>query len=493
MKGTGMKKIKWVAQTVLLVLLLTGCSNRKALRGLKESAFLYTKGQTVVNGEQDFRFTAQDVLFENDLSAALKSADEILQKEGVNSIRLCLAGAAISLDEGGLSDSAQSLIQKILTLCAEKNKFLIVNISEYPEEYSAWYEDSDFQTQVGDLWANIAEKYAQEKYLGAYELGSVPRPTAQAVSELEKFWQAVADAIRKKDAEHLLIVDKLTPVLSEDEYGGFPYIRDRNFMYAADVENFEFYTQQMHLVTEEETVPANLIYPNRFWYNLSEEQPENEAESESISFATTDYQSVTTEIYHAEGERLYCNIGAYVEPKNADGGGELRVGALELVECDAQGKKLQTLYRLDSTAGVAFYYYNADGDVGDGLAYEDGSAYLESISTSTNFYVKDLNIPLEDGKYYQLTVTMKQRGMNSGFKAKAYMEIRSCTGHNEFDRTYLTESLTALNDQAKSVGVPILFTGLSVSEEVKHNQKGTPIFENDVEQAVAQLSAGYVR
>ena len=386
------------------------------------------------------------------------------------------------------------MLQKAFELADQYKKYIIINISEYPLAYSAWYEDSSFQSGLVSLWGEIAALCKEERYLAAYELGHVTRPTDdenhKSLYYWEALWQSAADSIRQADSEHILLIGTLSPTVPSDEYGGFPYIKDRNFMYCADMWQFQFYTQQTHLVTEE-AIPAHLIYPNAFWLDIQNKTAVDEVNSENISFATMEYQTVVTEPFQAAEDGLYCNIGAYEEPANENGGGELRIRELTLYECDASGKELSTVYRLDSTVGVPFYYLDTNGNNGDASVYEDGTAYLESIDVPTYFFVRDLNIPLEKDKHYKLSVTMKQRGMSSGFKAKACLYIQSCEKHSQFDKQYLTDKMEACFEQANRVGVPILFTGLGVLNDSVTEKKGAGAFLKDATDIVKELGQSY--
>lgn len=489
-----MKKTGWIALLCLICLILGGCSGRKAMTQLKETPFLHARGTTIVDADGNEVAVKSKRITLSMQTGNIDAVQEALAQEGYNALTLRIMSDMIDTDETwALKEQARDFIIQTMAKCRDASRYLFVEMGEYPEEYFAWYADSDFNDNVIGLWSMLAGLLKEEEYLGAYVVNNIPRPGASEMTTALEFYetllQQICDAIRLQDKQQMIALGMLTPYLEdEDAYHAFPMVKDRNFAYVAPLEDLNFYTQQQKASAD---ASAHLNYPNTFWYGIDKLNIFETIYGSEITTSSMDYQTRATEVFEVTEEGLFARIGANVIPPDKNGGGELRVLALRFAECDANGKEINLIYNMDSSVGVPFKYHILNGSIGDGSVYDDGTAYLESISGTTFFYISDLNIPLEKGKRYRLTVTMKQRGMNSGFSCTPTVQMFTCDEYSMFGTEMIQNNCNTLFAQAQAVGVPLIYNDVGVDEAVTE-EKGKQQFLHDVFSAIDLLDQSYI-
>ncbi len=489
-----MKKYRWIALLCILCLILGGCSGRKAPTQLKEAPYLHAQGTTILdaNGNEMVVRSKQVILSAE--GGDISAVDAALAEDGCNSLTLRIMSDMVDITEGWvLNTETVDFIKQTMDKCNNASRYLFVEIGEYPEEYNAWYDDSDFNENVITLWTEIAGLLKGEEYLGAYVVNNIPRPgaaeTTTALQFYEMLLQQVCQAIRAEDEQQMIAVGMLAPYFpTDDAYHAFPMVEDHNFAYVAPLEDLYFYTEQQAAGAD---ATAHLNYPNNFWHKVGKLNIDETIYGSEITTASMDYQTRATDVFTVAEDGIFARIGANVIPADSNGGGELRVLSVRFAECDAGGKEKKVIYNMDSSVGVPFEYRVTGGSAGEGSVYDDGTAYLESISDSTFFYVSDLNIPLEKGKYYQLTVTMKQRGMNSGFSCTPAVVTYNCGEYYTLDKTMIENNCNALFVEAEAVGVPLIYNNVGVGEAVT-KEKGKEQYLSDVFSAIEALGQSYI-
>ncbi len=491
-----MRRIKIISILLAISLLLTACSGRKAPAQLKESPFLYADGTSLLDASgKQIRLQGKkvEVSAQNPLQEV--QLENYLQQQEYNSILLKINGDLIddSVTPWQMSKKGMQMLTAALNASRRAQKYLFVGIDQYPQEYNAWYEDSDFEENVITVWSEIANAVKEEAYFGGYLLYGYPRPGAseetEALTFYEQILQRICDQLRQIDRYHLLCIGTMTPYLAgEDQYHAFPFVKDHNFMYATSLETLSFYSDQQK--TEQDGM-AHLTYPGPFWYNVTGVTSLHQIMGSDIDLSYTDYQTRATDVFMVEEENVFARIGAGVVPNSDMGGGELRVWSMRLTQCDENGKEIDIVYDMKTSVDIPFMCDGQSGASYEGSAYEtDGSAYLECVDEPTFFYVKDLNIPLEKGKYYRLSVTMKQRGMNKGSRCAPCVEIYNCKEYDLLDRQLVEKCCTALYDEAARVGVPLLF--MEVGATPAADNKGGQTFAADVISSIDAYQQSYI-
>ncbi|MBR5783086.1 MAG: cellulase family glycosylhydrolase [Clostridia bacterium] len=483
-----MKKIRIIAIICIVALLVCGCSNRKAMSQLKNVNVLHASGTNVLDGEGNTVYLGGKRL--TVAAEEMPTAEDISEVLSENYNALCLRfyGEVIGAD-WRLTESAEAILEEAIKQCTAAKKYLLIDVSQYPEEHSAWYTDSDFAENVASFWQYIAEKMVDEPYFGAYVISNIPRPGMSAertsLEIFELFLQQLCDGIREVDAEHMIAIGMLTPYLSrEDEYHAFPYVKDANFMYLAPLESLSFFADQIQPGMDG---AAHLTYPGKYIYNITGVDTREPVVGSSISLSSITDQTRATSVFEVEEDNLMARLGVYVSSPDGSGGGELRVMSLRFVECDDEGNETKVLFDMESSENVPFDFLTDLGESGIGSVYDDGSAYLESIDDSTFFYVRDLYIPLEKGKKYQLTVTMKQRNIPLHFTCSPCVQTYESKGHDYLNAELIEKNCTELLDQAKAVGVPLTIDSAGVSDTVTE-EKGRAAYLADLSATFDKLA-----
>ncbi len=487
-----MNKYRWISFLCIFCLLMSGCASRKAPAQLKKSPYLRADGTSIVNAEGEQVKLASKRVSVSPKQNGKKEMKEILAQQDVNSLTVQLSADLVDCgEEWSLSAGAKECLQQAAENCRAAEKYLLVEFAEYPEQHLMWQDEERFLQNVAALWGEIAEVVGDEVYFGAYVISNISRPSApdeaDALSLYEQMLASIIAAIRARDELHMISVEMMTPYMKVDKYHAFPMVKDKNFTYVASVENVDFYTAQSNKAADG---IDHLVYPNTFWHNVEDTELEETIYGSEITTASMDYQTRATKVFQVEQEGLFARIGASVLP-DENGGGELRVLSVRFVECDESGNEKRVIYNMDSSVGTKFEYQTVNGFADIGSEYDDGTAYLESITEGTFFYVSDLNIPMETGKYYQLTVTMKQRGMNSDFECTPAVELYTCGQYNLFDAQMLKSNCDVLFAEAQKVGVPLIFNEIGVGDNVT-KEKGREQYLSDLLSVIDTLGQNYI-
>ncbi|MFQ5595392.1 MAG: glycoside hydrolase family 5 protein, partial [Anaerolineae bacterium] len=124
------------------------------------------------------------------------------------------------------------------------------------------------QTRLINLWRAIAQRYANEPTIAAYDLLNEPNPTSSA-SQWQTLAQQIVDAIRQVDQNHLIIVERVNWIFAAD--GTSPLadwslellssfqvsVNDDNVMY-----DFHFYDPGEYALQNEGAMPDDGNYPD---------------------------------------------------------------------------------------------------------------------------------------------------------------------------------------------------------------------------------------
>lgn len=101
------------------------------------------------------------------------------------------------------------------------------NISDYDAAKPSLWESQQNKEKLIALWAKLAERYAQEPYVGGYDLinetnWTFSEPNNQPLWDL---FQQITTAIRQVDNNHLIFLEGNW---FANDYGGFPGVWDEN-------------------------------------------------------------------------------------------------------------------------------------------------------------------------------------------------------------------------------------------------------------------------
>ncbi len=150
---------------------------------------------------------------------------EQLAKWGFNSVRLPMHYNLLTPknQSGVYSEEGFAMIDSLLSWCEANQIYLILdlhcapggqntaNISDYIPGEPALWESTDNQNRTIALWKKIAERYANKKWIGGYDLlnetvwtfGS-PNPP---LLNLRDLFIAITSAIRQVDTTHIVFIE----------------------------------------------------------------------------------------------------------------------------------------------------------------------------------------------------------------------------------------------------------------------------------------------
>lgn len=156
---------------------------------------------------------------------------------GFNSIRLPFHYRLISPEPGIFVEEGFLIIDSLLTWCKRNELYLILdmhcgpggqnpdNISDSPGEAQMWTVESN-QDHTVEIWRAIAERYANEEWIGGYDLLNEPvLPSGYNNTHLRKLYIRIRDAVRAVDDKHIIFIegnwyatdfDLLTPPFDEN-------------------------------------------------------------------------------------------------------------------------------------------------------------------------------------------------------------------------------------------------------------------------------------
>lgn len=142
---------------------------------------------------------------------------QTMQEIGFNVARLNLSYRVFedNAAPGSFKASAWTLLDQLIAWGKTYGIYLIIDMHVAPGGagiiscagcgYRTW-DDNTYQTRFKALWRAIAERYANEPQIAAFDLLNEPAPT-QSASQWKTLAQALIDDIRTVDKNHLVIVE----------------------------------------------------------------------------------------------------------------------------------------------------------------------------------------------------------------------------------------------------------------------------------------------
>lgn len=478
-----MSKKRMLCLVLAVLLLFSGCSSaRGSYRQLKSSPFLHAKEDKLLSSdgkEISLKiFPAEPDDFAKQISFA--------KQNGYNMISLELPYTDIA-DNWKLTDSGISTIKNLLSM-AEQSDLLLSFAIDTEDTDNIWVAESD---SLAALWGEVALLCKEENALGAYNVSFSYRPQVtdqtSSLSIYEKVLQKIAKRIRKSDPSHLILVSQIPQYAQGvDSYYGLPALKDKNFAYVTELQNVEFYTAQQST----EKVYDFLCYPNSFCTQAEGEVYLGGYEGASLDVAIQRTpQVIATNLIKipANDKEQYAEVGIDL---TTDGGGEVWIDTLKVEQFDANDALEKTVVDIDNTKGLDFVRFDSpERDVVSEPDEDSGTCYIPYISENSIFTLKDLKLPVESGKQYKVTLTVRQLRMQSGQTLKAGFHLFEADKRSAFDKDFLLQSLQVVKAESDAVKVPLIISGINLSEGVT-NEKGRETFIKDFREICKNLSIG---
>ncbi len=112
------------------------------------------------------------------------------------------------------------LVDSLLSWCSQDHIYLILDlhatpggqgldssICDYDARYPSLWENADNRNKTASLWKKLAERYANEEWIGGYDLINETNWTMSNNSLLKQLYVQITDSIREVDPNHILFIE----------------------------------------------------------------------------------------------------------------------------------------------------------------------------------------------------------------------------------------------------------------------------------------------
>lgn len=202
---------------------------------------------------------------------------QYLADTGFNTIRVNLHYRIFEDDNvpGSYKQSGWDFIDYYIQWAKNHNLYLVLDI-HIPQGGlqptggggACLWDNVTNQTRLTNLWKAIAQQYADEPTIAAYDLLNEPNPTS-SVSQWQTLAQQIVDAIRTVDQNHLIIIERVNWIFAAD--GSSPLadwnlnllssfqvsVNDDNVIY-----DYHFYDPTEYSIQNENSNPDDGNYPD---------------------------------------------------------------------------------------------------------------------------------------------------------------------------------------------------------------------------------------
>lgn len=196
---------------------------------LMEGYMLHTSG--FANAQWEIKKTIEDLIgtenaqqFYDAYHTNYVSREDInkMAQWGFNSIRLPFHYNILTPPElpGVYLEEGFAILDSVLSWCEDNHLYLILDlhaapggqsnepISDYNSQYPSLWESEANKDRTVEIWRKIAERYANEEWIGGYDLINEPKwqldPNNQPLRDL---YIRITDTIRAVDNNHILFIE----------------------------------------------------------------------------------------------------------------------------------------------------------------------------------------------------------------------------------------------------------------------------------------------
>jgi|GEM_PF-301752 len=209
------------------------------MMNLSGSQYIYKQKITAMIGA-----TACDQFYANYYQNFVTKTDiDSIKKMGFNTIRLPLnyelftplGQPTVFLTQGF------AIVDSIVSWCKADNIYVVLDlhaapggqntgdISDYDPSQPSLWESTANQNQTVALWAKLAQRYANEQYVGGYDLINETNWTLPGNTLLYQLMQNITTAIRQVDNNHILFIEGNSYA---NDYTGMTPKWDNNMAYS---------------------------------------------------------------------------------------------------------------------------------------------------------------------------------------------------------------------------------------------------------------------
>ncbi len=397
---------------------------------------------------------------------------ERLAKLGMNAVRFYMNYKTFETDQapGTWLEDGWKWLDDNVAWAKAHGVYLVLNMHVPPGgfqsngEGKALWNDATKQARFIALWRAIAARYAKEPTIAGLDLLNEP-----VVEKSADQWKSLAErtirAIREVDPNHALFVERVNAVGSD--YGENA---DRNFIRVSDpnvVYEFHFYK------------PFHFTHQSAPWVDFAaEKQRYPDDKVAEVEWFLTDFGSASfnspklppgdSDWRYYEGLPFKVTDPTLVIGKPSlacvhAGAGKAYFDDIVLERLDAQGKPVETLYRVNLDTLRGWYFWEKSPHGSRALEPQGhGDKVSLSITGTTddaNLGADFLRFPAKQGETYRLSGWMKGERIPAEASCKIRLDfLRSKVPVHTRGRAFLEQELNAYLAWGKREKVP-LFLG----------------------------------
>ena len=222
--------------------IINGNGDEMILRGIGLGGWMLQEGYMMgtsafANTQHELKQKIKDIIGEENTNAfydawlenhCSKTDIDSLAAWGFNSIRLPMHYNLFTLpieeepveSQNTWLDKGFQLTDNLLSWCAENKIYLILDlhaapggqghdaaISDYDDSKPSLWESAANRAKTIALWRKLAERYADEEWIGGYDLINEPNWELPGNSLLKNLYVNITNAIREVDQNHIIFIE----------------------------------------------------------------------------------------------------------------------------------------------------------------------------------------------------------------------------------------------------------------------------------------------
>jgi endoglucanase len=323
------------------------------------------------------------------------------------------------------------------------------------------------QKRLIALWTAIAERYADENIIAAWDILHAPSDMSE-ISQWSALAGQIVTAIRAVDPNHMIILDAgLTNAMAEagtdtNPDARFPVTDAGNIMYGFEFFDPLVYTYQLLEGTGLGEFgswprPDELLLPDLVY-------AEQQANNPSPPRGSTDWTWYEGQLYQPQDAAIRIAVPSLYAFNMA---GTVYFDDFSIREYDSEGELLQTVFEIDPDSLEDWQFSSGAGDGAFGLAdtghEDDRSLYIENVSrdgilTSTRFAFK-----ANPANSYKISGWMKTADAKALAQSRYQLSFYSTVNDEPvytLDEEYLQARLDRWLLSETAAKAPIMVTGM---------------------------------
>jgi len=406
---------------------------------------------------------------------------------GMNHIRLGLDPRLFWVEgkPGEINPQAWIWLDQQVNMAKAAGLYLILSMRSdpnLPASEPAFWENQDNLKQWATLWAAIAGRYKDEPAIAGYDLLDEPLP--DNLTSWEDLAQNTANAIRKVDGNHLLIIQATQPPNRD-----FVYINDNNYML-----EFHFFKPDQFTLFADGNYPDSSLYiPN--WENLFAVDNTNVV---SLLPGTTDwfeYGGTFNVIYSRETRVGFPSLDC------SQNSGTAYFSNFVIEEYDAGGHFIKNVVDVDFSKDTYLGWWSEDGSGSSELVNDHPGSSPDGKSIKISGVKKDATVSdtrygfeAVPGHYYITRGWMRGDNINPEASCKIKIEFY---GYKTFDpiavadKNHLQGELQFLADYGTYYNLPVMMGEFGTITRGASAQKDVVTYTTDMLDLADQMHLNY--